>query len=388
MVSELIKKLNHCQSSYNNEDLLACSTDASGVVGSAALCVWPESIDEVIQVIEEAKKSGLDLAARGAGTGLVGGCVPQNSLVIDFSKMNQIIEVNENDKTAMVQPGVVLDQLNEFLKKYNLVFPVIPGSHSVCTLGGMAATNAAGIWSLKFGRMSDWVEELWLVDGNGEIINISGDEIKEIVGSEGLNGLMVKMKLKLVNKIEETYVIMASGNNVADLLAMVGNWKKIPGLLSLEFISPLIASRLGLEEKYYLFAEIEGPNKSEVEVLKFWHKREGIAPIMIGSGYPIIEDPLVPESGVKEMLDWFSKNAVPVFGHIGVGIFHPHFRPEEKEKIKEMYALVNQLGGKVSGEHGIGLKKKQFLDNLELKYRRDLKNKFDPSGIFNRGKVI
>jgi FAD/FMN-containing dehydrogenase len=117
-------------------------------------------------------------------------------------------------------------------------------------------------------------------------------------------------------------------------------------------------------------------------------KREPLGPYLTSMGYTIMEDPYVPLDKIDELLDWLYSNNVPVFGHIGIGVIHPRFKPDQKDMIYEMFGLVKRLGGDVSGEHGIGLAKKDYVDPSRIEHLTMLKNKYDPNNVLNRGKLI
>ena len=129
-------------------------------------------LHDVVRLAQWAAETGIDLVPRGAGTGLCGGATPQNSVVVDSARLRQIGALNIQSKQVIVDAGVPLDQLNRTLRSDGLFLPVIPGSHRSATIGGMIATNAAGLHAVRYGRMSDWVEEVLLVDGKGEVQSI------------------------------------------------------------------------------------------------------------------------------------------------------------------------------------------------------------------------
>ena len=177
-------------------------TDSSRIKGNARLVVWVENAKQIHQIILFAKRNKIDLVARGGGTNLVGGCVPENSVVIDFSKMNKILEVGRD--FAVVEPGIIVDELNSKLK--DKMFPVIPLSSDIATIGGLVAMNAGSPRSFKYGRVEDWVLGAEIIDGSGR----SKDLKSEIVGSEGCLGLITKIKLKLCNILVQILNIIKS----------------------------------------------------------------------------------------------------------------------------------------------------------------------------------
>ena len=147
------------QVSTRAETKAAYSRDASRIQGPCQGVVWPETVDDVVRLAQWAAETGIDLVPRGAGTGLCGGATPQNSIVVDSSCLRKIGTRDVQSKMVVVDAGVPLDQFNRRLHPDGLFFPVVPGSHRSATIGGMIATNAAGLHAVRYGRMSDWIEE-------------------------------------------------------------------------------------------------------------------------------------------------------------------------------------------------------------------------------------
>ena len=157
------------QVSTRAETKVAYSRDASRILGPCQGVVWPETVNDVVSLAQWAAETGIDLVPRGAGTGLCGGATPQNSIVIDSSRLQKIGARDVQSKMVVVDAGIPLDLFNRTLRPDGLFLPVIPGSHRSATIGGMIATNAAGLHAVRYGRMSDWVVDVVMVDGKGEI---------------------------------------------------------------------------------------------------------------------------------------------------------------------------------------------------------------------------
>ncbi len=371
------------------------SIDASHL--EAPICdsiYFPESKNDIFDILKIAITENKKISLRGAGTNLVGNCLPSdNSIIIDFSKLNKINFENNN---LIVESGVVLDDLNLFLEKYNLFFPVVPGSHSNCLIGGMMATNAVGMRGFKYGKMIDWINsaEIIYIDENKNIIekNISGDELKYFCGTEGFSGIILKANLKTSIKPKNISLDFFNFDNVNDLINKVYEIKKNQKVSAIEFIDKEVSTFINLEEKFYLLIEYEneiGNIKNLEEIKKIWDLRDACYPTCAANGFILIEDPQIEnEENLIKLINWLCENNIPIFGHIGLGIIHPHFKIDQNTLIDEMYKFVKELDGKVSGEHGIGIKKNKFLSQDEKNYFIELKKKFDPLCFFSVNNII
>lgn len=368
-----------------DSNLVVYESDASGIKGKATEILFPTTKEEIQKIVRENAR----VTIRGAGTGLAGGCVPQNEVVLDLSKMNKILGFDEAKKIVEVEPGVVLDELNDYLDRYNLEFPVKPSSHSVCTIGGMIACNAAGERAVKYGKTGKWVEALEVVDGHGEIVSIHKFNLNDIIGLEGITGVIVKAGLKLVEKKKRTASLIVIGD-LKDLVDRVENYSKNPEVSEIEFLDKHVSSLVELGSSYNLiieFEDLQGELKEkEYEVLM--KKRESVYPSLASLGFNRIEDPKIPLSRLAEFACLLEEMKIPYYGHLGMGIIHPVFRDNEQEKIKRVHDFVKRIKGKVSGEHGIGLVKKEFLDDNEKKLFSLVKKRYDPACKINCGKVV
>jgi FAD/FMN-containing dehydrogenase len=362
-------------------------TDASGIRGHAAGVECPKTIGGVVKVVRMCGK----VVPRGAGTGLVGGAVPQHGkdVVLDLSGLNMIEKLDKTRKTIEVEAGVILDELQGYLGRFGLEFPVNPSSHSVCTIGGMIATNAVGARAVKYGKTSNWVNWIEIVDCNGNIERKTRTELSDYAGMEGTTGVIVKAGLKLVKRKERTASLIGFGE-ADDLIEVVRELKRDSAVSMVEFIDRKISKLLGLDENYYLLVEYEsdaGELRGEkyMEVLAL---RDSIYPKIAKEGYIRIEDPKILLDKFEKLLGWLESRGVPVFGHLGVGILHPCFKEEQEKLIPDMMHFVKRLGGQISGEHGVGLLKKEFVDPNDKKILINVKKRTDALGKFNEGKLI
>ena len=370
-------------------NLLVYSIDASQIEGKASAVIWPASKEDVYKVIRYAHRTDSTITPRGAGTGLAGAAVPQDSIVVDFSKMDKIIKIDPKSKTTIVEPGVILDNLNKELAKHNLFFPVIPASHKVCTIGGMISTNAAGMRAIRYGKTMDWIKGLEIIDGMGRVMTANDKNIKHFCGREGTTGIIIKAKLNLAELTKTRSLDIFKLETISELMDVVKSLNP-EKLNAIEFIDKIAARIAGLKSLYYyLFVEYNddtGEIFDEKDIDESWKMREDVGIVLSSEGYGIKEDPKIPLKDIPQFISWLEQHDIPSFGHLGIGILHPRFKTSDL--IPEMYRLVEELGGEVSGEHGIGLKKKGYVKEDFRQTMRMLKKKYDPEAILNKNKLI
>ncbi|MFH1710797.1 MAG: FAD-binding oxidoreductase [Nanoarchaeota archaeon] len=366
-------------------DLIAYSTDASMIEGNAISVVYPESAEQIRQII--ASSSGVTV--RGGGSGLVGGAVPQNCVVLDISKMNKILKFDEQKKEIEVEAGIILDELNNYLDKYGLEFPVKPSSHSICTIGGMISTNAVGSRAIKYGRTSDWVSRLWVINGKGEIIEAGKTDMGDFTGMEGITGIVFKARLKLLPKMQRSASLVGL-DSLKEVHDLVMKLKIREDVSAIEFLDKFISGLLGMNDRYHVLIEYESEEgkMKGVEYDRLMNLRDEVYPTLASAGFTRIEDPKILIHKFIELAEFLQDNKIPFFGHLGVGIIHPVFRKEQEELIREMIKNVKKLRGQVSGEHGIGIAKKEFLELGDIKLIQRIKKRHDPFGKLNCGKVV
>ena len=369
-------------------DRLTYSTDASQIKGSAAIVAWPQDFEDIRNVILYASRRNLNIVPRGAGTGLAGAAVPKNSIVIDMSRMNRVMEINKKEKYCTVESGIVLDDLNNRLCP-DLFFPVIPSSHAVCTIGGMLSTNAAGTRAVKYGKTEDWILELEVFDGTGKLFKTKN--IMDFVGKEGTTGIITKAKLRLTEPLKKTSLSYYKFINLSDLMEKLDNLKNDKGVIGVEIIDRTASEIMEQGNNDLLFVEFEndsGDINDSKQIAEIWKLRDGVYTILASKGYMFIEDPKLELGAMFNFLQWCKKNSIPVFGHIGVGIVHPMFKKGQERLIREMYKKIVELKGEITGEHGYGIVKREFVDEGIRDKIKELKKKYDPTNILNKGKVI
>lgn len=381
--------------------------DASRLKGEVIDVFHPESLEEIKKIVLENKK----IVIRGAGTGLAGGCVPQKEVVLDLSKMSKIGEFDFTRKTIVVEAGVVLDDLQEYLRESGLEFPVKPSSHAVCTIGGMIATDAVGNRGVLHGKTSSHVRWVEVMNAEGEVNRTGVTELSDYAGLEGITGVIVRACLNL-SEIKKRSASLVRLKDIDSVIDLVKKLKMRRDVSAIEFFDKMVSRGIGLlpledftneeeerqESFYHVLIEYEslgvGGEESVVGKMvgedyeKIMTIRDLVYPFVSGEGYTRIEDPKVMIDKIPQLFRWLEKNGIPTFGHIGTGILHPCFNTDQERLIPEMMKLVNRLGGQVSGEHGIGILKRGFVEINDQKIIRNVKKRLDPLGKFNSGKVI
>jgi len=374
--------------SDSEQNLLAYSYDGSQLEQKPELVCWPKSIDEIRKIILHCNQTHTPLIPRGAGTNLAGSAIGEKAVIMDMTRMNKILKLDIKNKTVTVEPGVVLANLNTFLKEHSLTFPIIPSSQQVCTIGGMIATNASSSRSLALGRMDNWIVDLELFDGTGKFYD---SKPLKVAGTEGTTAIVTKATLKVTDPIIDTTLELQEFSNPTELFAVADDLKNENGILSVEFFDKAISAMLGLPEKYHLLAEYstrEGKIKTFARVKALLDMRTAIDALFSSKGYIYREDPWVPSNKLYDLVEWCENNKVPCFGHVAMGVLHTMFLPDQKELRKELYELITTLGGRHSGQYGYGLLKKGYAP-AELKTKIiKLKDVYDYNNILNRGKIF
>lgn len=432
-------------------DLIAYSKDASEFKHRPDAAVWPTSTKQISAILKLANQERFPIIARGAGTSLAGLAVPQHGgLVLDLGRMNKIIEISIEDRLTVVQPGVVYADLERALAAHGFFFPPDPASGAVCTLGGNVATNAGGIKGAKYGTTKDYVLGLEVVLADGRVLHtgskcmksVSGYDLTRLfVGSEGTLGVVTEITLKINPKPPVTSTAMATFDDLEDAGRAVSEVMRsgiLPTALEVVDQQTLIAinqnTDLNLPEvEALLVVETDGYTKeenefqldkiidifrknhandvkkaeSQQEAEALWIARKSAYGVLARINYNLfVEDLAVPISKVPAMLRAISDLAkkydlkIPTVGHAGDGNLHPviSFDGTNSEEVKrvekaseELFKKVIELGGTLTGEHGIGLAKAPFMhfehDVVAMDVMRSMKRLFDPNNILNPGKM-
>lgn len=459
LTDNLIKELNKALPKENilsdEAERYVYSFDASNNQQNKALpdaVVFVENIEQVLKVVKIANEQMTPIICRGAGTNTVGACIPTHGgIVLNFSKMNKILEINPENMTARVQPGVVVGDLQKAVEKQGLFYPPDPSNLKISTMGGSIAQNSAGARCFKYGATKDYIIDMLVVMANGELIRTGSNTIKNatgynlgsiFIGSEGTLGIVVEATIKLIPKPEETQVIMAYFDTVEDSIYAVN--KIIEKQVFPATIDFMDKNAIQTVEKFYptgllcdkesaLIIELDGYNteisrqreticeilrtnnaaniqysRTKEEAEHIWAaRRSSMAACTKLKPNVTTDDIIVPRSNlaklVKGVQDICTRHNLTVclVGHVGDGSVHPQIPIDynNKDEYKhykiaksEIYQLTARLGGIISGEHGIGLEKKayisQVVDGGALGYMRQIKKIFDPKNILNPYKIF
>jgi len=435
------------------EDLIPYTFDGTAAMKETPGCVvLAANTGQISDVLKLANDTETPVVTRGSGTGLSGGSVPAaGCIVLCTVKMGQILEVDRANLTITVEPGVTTVQIAEAAEKAGLFYPPDPGSMKISTIGGNVAENSGGLRGLKYGVTRNYVmgmevvlpdgEVMWL--GNKCVKDVAGFSLKDVmIGSEGALGVITKVLLKLIPKpaakktMVSTFNAMdAAAQTVSDIIAA----QIIP--CTLEFLDrttihcvedfakvglPLDCEALllmetdghaaAVEEEAAKMEELAKANGAmEVRVARDEAEAEQLATARRSAfsalarlaPTTILEDATVPRSELAHMIRFVDEVAkkhelkIGTFGHMGDGNLHPTFLTDERnadeihrvhEAFKEIFDEAIRLGGTITGEHGIGLAKKEFLPKFageaQMRVMSKLRTALDPKGILNPGKMF
>jgi glycolate oxidase len=437
--------------STDKEELFCYGFDASSEEGTPLAVVRPTSTQEVSKVAEFAFENNTPILPRGAGTGMTGGSVPiKDSIILSLEGMNRILDIDENNMIAVVEPGVINYHLQERLEVKGLFYPPDPASMKFCTLGGNVAENAGGPRAIKYGVTKDYVLGLEIVLPDGKVLMTGGKTYKGVVGydltrllvgSEGTLGIITKIFLKILPLPEEVITILCTFKNLDEAAKAVSSITSSSIVLrTLEFMDheSILAVEnykpfgLPREAEALLLIEVDGSHVSvsrdadriasicmslngSVSIAEdtysknqLWEARRAISPALYQiKPTKINEDIVVPRGRVPEMLQALREISakynitIANFGHAGDGNIHVNVMTDRnneeeyqraKESIKDIFEAALRLEGTISGEHGVGLTKKQYigmeLSDTSIQLMKAIKNVFDPKGILNPGKIF
>jgi glycolate oxidase len=453
LASDLRSLLDKNKVKTEPEDLYSYSSDSIRyhAKNNPDAVVLPSTTEDVSKVIKYALKNSIPVTPRGAGSGLSGGCTPvDGGIVLDMKRMNSIIEINRGNMTATCEAGVVLANFHRSVEKINLFYPPDPQSMSVCTIGGNVATRAGGPRGVKYGTTGNYVLGLEFVLPDGEVINTGGSCVKNSVGydithlmtgAEGTLGVITKVTSRLI-PLPPCYKTIIIGCAKADLAAQIVSSitanAAVPSMLeyisqaAAGFMNSFINPPLIADMEAYLFLKLDGTQsqieyeskkieticrdmgvndirvvEDEVEAKSYWEARSKLYPLLVSFFKQIIaEDVTVPRDKFPELLRALPEISaatgllIGAAGHAGDGNVHPsillgEINEEVKKKTEEAIdMIINKaidLGGCISGEHGIGLHKAAFLEKSigkrQVELLKQIKNAIDPAGIMNPGKI-
>jgi len=364
----------------------AYSTDASGFFGAAVSVVTPMNERE----IQDAIRMNPKITIRGGGSGVRGGSIPgEGSAVVDLSKMDKIIEIDPSRNIAVVEAGVIIQDLNDELEKYGLEFPIVPMSGSISTIGGMIAINSTGLRSTKYKKISEWVLEIDIIDGNGKEKKISRVDASNVVGMEGITGIIYRAKLKLIN-IPQRSMKAYRSTDMFRIIELVRKLKLLDEVSMIFLVNPELSQMMGLESVYHLFIEFES-DKGELKEREYRERLELIENIpyfAANLGFTRVEDSKVFLDKVVDISDFLKENKIPYYADMGMGIVHPIFKDGDEEIISEMYKFVRRMRGQIVGSLGYGRMKGKYMDINDRKLVQRIKKRYDSNNKLNSGVII
>lgn len=438
---------------YEKEDLYCYSFDTMSHGYSVMMpdyVVLPSNTEQVSEIVKIASSYKLPIIPRGAGTNHVGGCVAvDGGIIIHFSKMNKILDIDIKNLTCRVQPGVVLQDLQTAVENLGFFFPPDPSNLKVSTVGGALALSSSGPRHFKYGGMNEYTLDLEVVNAQGEIFhtgmavkkNVSGYNLTNLfVGSEGTLGIVTEATFRLIPKPMCRQIMLAFFDQVeraSDAVRAVIQAKLTPSVLDLIDRNTIVTI-----EKFYptgvfkeaeacLIIEVDGSDEQEIttqsskiekvcklfcatdfvvaknkeESERIWFaRRSAFGAVAKLAPDVVTEDAVVPQDKItdmvkkiKELCEKYGIMAC-IMGHAGDGNIHPNFsldlrdekQRENFEKLKdEFFEYASSLGGSITGEHGIGMTKSKYLDKNAPAYRymKQIKDVFDPENILNPHKI-
>lgn len=453
LVADLSQILPPSQVLHTPEDLLVYGFDGTAALSSAAtVVVLPSDTAQVAAILKYASAHGIPVVSRGSGTGLSGGSVPvPNGIVLCTVHMDRILELDEKNLTILVEPGVITQKIYEAADAVGLLYPPDPSSMKIATIGGNVAENSGGLRGLKYGITRDYVMGLEVVLADGSVCWLGSKCVKDVagytakdlfIGSEGTLGVFTRILLKLVPRPRAKKTLLATYSQMShasDTVSAIIAAKIIP--CTLEFLDRVTIrcvedyAKVGLplDCEAILLMETDGHpvvvDEEAVQMEKIARacgavtvrmaadadeaarlataRRSAFSALARLSPTTILEDATVPRSELTRMVNFIQEIGeryqlrIGTFGHMGDGNLHPTFLTDERNTeemhkveaaMKEIFEFAIQLGGTITGEHGVGLAKKAFLPaqmgDASMTLLRRIKSALDPQGILNPGKIF
>ncbi|HTE11181.1 MAG TPA: FAD-linked oxidase C-terminal domain-containing protein [Chitinophagaceae bacterium] len=418
--------------------------------------IRPRTAEEISAIMKICNQHGIPVTPRGAGTGLSGGALPQlGGVLLSTDRMNTILQIDEQNLQVTTEPGVITEILMNTVKEKGLFYPPDPASSGSCFIGGNISENSGGPKAVKYGVVRDYVLNLEIVLPTGEIMWTGANVLKNstgynltqlIVGSEGTLAVVTKIVLRLIPLPKYDLLMLApfkSLEKAGEAVSAIFRAGFTPSALELMEIDALrIVSKMAgstaipltEDTEAHLIIEVDGNNPdllmSDMEAIagllagydagelffaddarqkaELWKLRRLAGEAVKLAGYSIEEDTVVPRAalpalirGVKELGKQYDFHAV-CYGHAGDGNLHIRIKkegttnsygdPVMMESLRALFILVKELGGTISGEHGIGLIQKSYMDIVfeekQLDLMRQIKKVFDPNNILNAGKIF
>jgi glycolate dehydrogenase FAD-linked subunit len=453
MLKELVSVLGSESVLTRAEDLIPYSFDGTAALKQRpSAVVFPKTTDQVAQCVQLAAANGTPIVTRGSGTGLSGGSVPSpGSLVLCLTQMDKILAMDPRNLTMRVQPGVISQRIDEAAAQHGLFYPPDPGSLRISTIGGNVAENSGGLRGLKYGVTRDYVMALEVVLADGRIARLGSGCVKDVagyslkdlfIGSEGTLGIITEVLLKLVPRPAARRTLLAVYDRMedaADTISAIVAARIIP--CTLEFLDRVTAScveeyaHVGLPTDCaaVVLMETDGhpaavvDEAAQMEAIARTHRarevraakddaealqlasarRNAFSALARRRPTTILEDVTVPRTELATMVKFIADTAkafnveVGTFGHLGDGNLHPTFLTDERnaDEMERVHRALDaifrrtvELGGTITGEHGVGLAKKPWLrhqlGDASFMLLKQVKAAIDPHGLLNPGKIF
>ncbi len=428
--------------------------ELSGTENPPEALVFIKSTEEASAIMKYAYANNIPVTARGSGTGLVGAAVAvRGGILLCTAKMNSILELDTDNLTVTVEPGVLLMELAEYVEENGFFYPPDPGEKSA-TIGGNISTNAGGMRAVKYGVTRDYVRQLEVVMPNGDIEVFGGKIVKNssgysllnlIIGSEGTLGIITKAVLRLLPKPKKSVSLLIpfnSMNEALDCVPLIIKTNTDPTAIEYMSRETILFAEDYLSKKFpdtshdaYLLLTFDGNSDAEIEnryseiaeiciengaedaffidtderKKSVWSARGAFLEAIKASTDEMDEcDVVVPRNKIADYIKFTHKLAeetglrIPSFGHAGDGNLHIYICRDGMESASwnkalgdafaKMYETAAQMGGQVSGEHGIGFAKKEYLEcslgKAQIELMRGIKKAFDPKSILNPDKLF
>jgi glycolate oxidase len=433
------------------EDVIVYEQDGSIFQAMPEIVVVPADAAQVVAVVKAAKRAAVPIIPRGSGTGLAGGAVPaEGGIVLSLSRLDRILKIDLQNRIAIVEPGVINADVTKAVVKDGLFYAPDPSSQAACSIGGNVANNSGGPHTLAYGVTTNHVLGVEVVLDDGEILWLGGevpdtpgyDLCGVFVGSEGTMGIVTKVALRLMRARESVRTLLAifdqmdhATKTVVDITAagVIPAALEIMDRTTIEAVEKGAPVGLPLDAEAVLIVEVEGLREStersvllaqeicarnnarETKVAKdenerqsLWKARKGAFGAMgtLAPNY-YVQDGVVPRSKLPEMMrriseisKQFNLRIANVF-HAGDGNLHPNIlfdmrAPGELDRVIEAGAATLraciELGGSITGEHGVGLEKKAYIgllfNDTDLEAMTRVRKAFDPDGRFNPAKLF
>lgn len=357
----------------SDEQLAAYSRDASPISGRPRVVLRPKNREELRRIIIHAGSNRSALIPRGTGTGVRGGAVLRDGVILHLHHFNKVRRLDTQLQKVDVEAGVSVGRLNEALEKHGLVFPLVP-ENRLTSLGGLAAVNAVMMESHRYGQMLDLIESVEAFDGVGRLQTLKGERVGEVVGGEGSTGIITQLRLQLTELTPpQSYEIapVEKKEEVERLLA------RFSDALCVEYLDPHCARCVGLPAHPHivaLFQNLRGSYQNPVRVEAMVRKLRAV-----GDSLHLPEDFTVDEQSVHKFLALCSERQVPVHGHIGIGVLVAH--PTERS----FKAAAMAVGARLGGKYGYGRWNREFVPFTYKSEIVRIKEKRDYKGILNPG---